>query len=611
MSDAAKPVPVAPLHEAPAPLASTVAPRAAPRPRVWPGVVIVLFQVLIIVMPGLIVPATMYQFVAMFWGPMLGLAGVSLWWLLASRLPWGDRLIGVLLCGAAGGLAYVLRSPDFPTMGLIMYALPVVATVWVAASLLTPFLDWPVRRLVVFLAIILAWVPFTLLRVEGIDGSFRATFRWRWSSTPEERFLAERAAAGNQQHVAAGTPKAEGLTLEPGDWPGFRGPNRDGRLTGVRIATDWTEHPPRQVWRQRVGPGWSSFAVVGNRLYTQEQRGENEVVVCYDAATGSELWTHNDSARFTEVVAGPGPRATPTFDGGKIYALGGRGLLNCLDALTGRKLWSHDIGADSGAKLPMWGFASSPLVAHGIVSVFAGGPNGKSVLAYHCTSGEPAWSAGEGEFSYCSPQLTRVCGIPQILINTDAGLTAFDPVKGDVLWRHGWQTDKLARIVQPALVGNDDVLIGTGMDVGTRRLHLACAGTAWTEKEVWTSRAVKPYYNDLVIHDDHLYGFDGPFFTCVSLDDGKRKWRERGYGNGQVLLLADQALLLVLSEQGEAALVEASPQGQRQLGRFQALQGKTWNHPVLAHGKLFVRNGEEAACYQLMEAGAGISTQRP
>src|SRR5262249_19075967 len=159
------------------------------------------------------------------------------------------------------------------------------------------------------------------------------------------------------------------------------------------------------VWRHRVGPGWSSFAVVGNRLYTQEQRGQDEAVVCYDADTGNELWVHRDAARFSEVVAGPGPRATPTFHQGQLYAQGAAGRLKCLDAATGRVLWSRAVIADSGAKLPQWGFAASPLVVRGVVTVFAGAPGGKSVLGYNAASGELAWSAGEGQFSYCSTQL--------------------------------------------------------------------------------------------------------------------------------------------------------------------------------------------------------------
>jgi outer membrane protein assembly factor BamB len=224
------------------------------------------------------------------------------------------------------------------------------------------------------------------------------------------------------------------------------------------------------------------------------------------------------------------------------------------------------------------------------------------VLGYHAASGEPAWSAGEGQASYGSTQLVRLGGVEQLLVPTGAGLTAFDPARGEVLWRHQWPLPEgMARIVQPAVLGDADVLLGTGFGFGTRRVHVGREGDGWAEREVWTSRAIKPYFNDLVVQGGHLYGFDGNQLTCVGLEDGKGKWRARGYGNGQVLLLADQGLLLVLAETGEAALVEASPAGHKELGQFQALEGKTWNHPVVAHGKLFVRNGEEAACYQLAD----------
>jgi outer membrane protein assembly factor BamB len=400
--------------------------------------------------------------------------------------------------------------------------------------------------------------------------------------------------------AAPAAADAEVLTLQPGDWPGFRGAERDGCLKGVRIATDWKLQAPRQLWRHRIGPGWSSFAVVGTHLYTQEQRGEDEAVVCYHTDTGKELWSHVDPARFTEVVAGPGPRATPTFHAGKVYAQGAAGVLNCLDAATGKSLWSRDIVADSGAKVPQWGFAGSPLVAGDVVMVFAGGPEGKSVLGYHTSSGEPAWSAGEGELSYCSPQLAHLGGVEQVLIATDAGLTSFHPVRGDVLWQHRWPVVKMARIVQPAVLDATDVLVGTGFNAGTRRVRVKRDGDDWSGQDViWETKAIKPYYNDLVIYQGHLYGFDGSFLTCVSLEDGAGRWRARGYGNGQVLLLTDQGLLLVLGEKGEVALVEAKSEAHKELARFQAIEGKTWNHPVIAHGKLFVRNGEEMACYEL------------
>ncbi len=339
--------------------------------------------------------------------------------------------------------------------------------------------------------------------------------------------------------------------------------------------------------------------MIGDRAFTQEQRGEKELVTCYNTETGAEMWAHADDARFSEVVAGPGPRGTPTFDNGRIYAQGASGILNCLDAATGKVIWSRDVAKDSGAKLPVWGFSSSPLVWQGVVTIFAGGPEGKSVLGYQAADGKLAWSAGEGLLSYCSPQPARLGGIDQLLIATEAGLTAFVPESGKILWKHDWPTEGVARIVQPAVLGDTDLLVGTGMGVGTRRLSVGHESDTWPIKEQWTTKTIKPYYNDLVVSGDQLYGFDGNIFMCVGLDDGQIRWRKRGYGNGQVLLLADQNLLLILSEEGDVALVEAVPGGHHEIARFKALEGKTWNHPVIAHGKLLVRNGEEIACFAL------------
>ncbi|HEV3004013.1 MAG TPA: PQQ-binding-like beta-propeller repeat protein, partial [Pirellulales bacterium] len=495
----------------------------------------------------------------MFLGPMAAAALLCAWWLFASRLRWSDRFLGVLAFAAAGAAAFPLFHSSFGAWGMMLYALPAVTTAWVAWLLITVGLRWPIRRAGLFVVFLLAWGYFDLLRFDGADGSLAGSLAYRWIPTAEDNFQRELASRKPEASPAIDLSTAEPPVLRPGDWSGFRGPNRDGRLTGVKIATNWSQHPPRELWRRKVGPGWSSFAVVGTRLYTQEQWGTDEVVICYHADTGAEIWIHRHPARFTEPVGGPGPRATPTFHEGTIYAQGANGRLDCLDAATGEEIWSRDIAADSSAKVPTWGFASSPLIVDGVVTVFAGGEGGKSVLGYDARSGDLVWSAGEGKQSYCSLQLASLDGVEQLLIATDAGVTAFEPAGGRILWEHEWPTEQMARVVQPAVLSDSDVLIGTGFGFGARRLHVAHEGDDWKAEALWTTTAIKPYFNDLVIHDGHLYGFDSYFFTCVNLDGGKKKWRVRGYGNGEVLLLADQNLLLVLSETGEVALVEASP----------------------------------------------------
>ena len=436
-----------------------------------------------------------------------------------------------------------------------------------------------------------------------MDGAFNPKLSWIWTPLPEQRFLADLKTAQKPDAKAAEkgeeTPAAEELTSSSDDWPEFRGALRDGRLAGVTIGTDWEKSPPRELWRHRIGPGWSSVTIIGERLFTQEQRGEDEYVVCYDTSKGTELWSYHDPVRFYELIAGAGPRSTPTFHDGLIYALGATGKLNCLNASTGKLVWSRDIVADTAAKIPMWGFSSSPLVVEGLVSVFAGGPNGKSVIAYHADSGKLAWAAGTGEMSYCSTQLSKVCGVEQLLITTDVGLTSFQPKTGEVLWHHAWPTEGIARVVQPAVISDTDVLIGTGMGVGTRRVHVDLKDKTWSTTEVWTVRSFKPYFNDFVVLDDHAYGFDNNIFMCVKLEDGKPVWRARGYGNGEVLLLDDQKLLVVLTETGEIVLVAAKSDKHHEVAKYKAIEGKTWNHPVISHGKLFARNAEEIACFEL------------
>jgi outer membrane protein assembly factor BamB len=533
---------------------------------------------------------------------MGGSAAIAAWWLFASRARWADRVLVLLFLAAAWAAAIPLYHEKFiyRMYGPFIRALPLATWAWVLWLLVTPRMQWPLRRAGILVAIVLALGYCMLLRFKGADGDFTADVRWRWAPTAEDAFLKNLPA--RQAALPAGETAPR---LQPGDWPGFRGPDRDGRLTGVRIATDWEKHPPRLLWKHGVGPGWSSFAVVGNWLYTQEQRGPDEMVVCYDAGTGEQRWAHGDKVRFDEAVAGPGPRATPTFHEGRIYSLGAAGTLNCLDAVTGAVQWSKDILADSGReKPPEWGFSSSPLIAKGVVTVFAGGPDGKGVLGYHADSGKLLWWVGAGGESYCSPHLVKAGGAEQVAIATGAGLTAFDPAGGKVLWRHDWPLKRdMARIAQPTPVGESDVLLGTPM-AGMRRVRVTPRGDAWEGKQLWETRAIRPYFNDLVVYQDHAYGFDGNNLVCVRLEDGKGRWRAGGYGSGQVLLLADQGVLLVVSEKGAVALVAATPERHDELARMPALEGKTWNHPVVAHGRLFVRNDEEVACFQLTADGS-------
>jgi outer membrane protein assembly factor BamB len=382
----------------------------------------------------------------------------------------------------------------------------------------------------------------------------------------------------------------------PAEWPGFRGPGRDSVIRGVQIETDWSKSPPVALWRRPIGPGWSSFAVHGDLLYTQEQRGNDEIVGCYKVSTGKPVWKHRDAVRFWESNGGAGPRATPTLSHGRVYAFGATGILNALDARNGGVVWSRNAASDSKSTVPTWGFSSSPLVVDNIVVVAVAG----TLAAYDLATGNPRWVGPHHGGSYSSPQLVTIDGVPQILLLSPPGVVSLAPADGALLWQHSWEG---GAIVQPAVTADGDVLINaismTGGN-GLRRIALAHGPGGWTAKERWTSNGLKPYFNDFVVHKGHAFGFDGNILACIDLEDGKRKWKGGRYGNGQLVLLADQDLLLVLSEEGELALVRATPDQFTEVARFPALEeGKTWNHPVVVGDLLLVRNGQEMAAFRL------------
>ena len=386
----------------------------------------------------------------------------------------------------------------------------------------------------------------------------------------------------------------------PAEWPGFRGPARDGIVHTLRIDTDWSSAPPVELWRRSIGPGWSSFSVQGDLLYTQEQRGDEEIVACYRVSTGEPVWRHRDNTRFYESNGGPGPRGTPTLDRGRVFAFGATGILNALDARTGARIWSRNVTADLKRKVPDWGFSSSPLVIDDIVVVAASG----TLTGYDVATGEPRWVGPRKLGSYSSAHRATIDGVPQILLLTASGATSVSPQTGAPLWDHEWPIGGTT-ITQPALTADGDVVInamGATGGIATRRLHLAHDAGSWRVEERWTSNGLKPYFNDFVIHKGHAYGFDGSILASINLEDGARTWKGGRFGNGQLMLLEEQDLLLVLSEEGELALVSATPDKFTEIARFRVLNSKTWNHPVIVGDTLLVRNGEEMAAFRLPRA---------
>jgi outer membrane protein assembly factor BamB len=428
-----------------------------------------------------------------------------------------------------------------------------------------------------------------LFRFHGVTGDMLPILQWRW----ERPTVTSRPDQTKPTASTALAPRAQ-LT---NDWPQFLGPRRNSTVEQPNLVRDWKAQVPQQLWLHPVGAGWSGFAVAGNRAITQEQRGEDETVVCYDLLSGGPLWSYAYPAHFRSSLGGEGPRATPTIAGQRVYALGSTGILNCLDLETGKLLWSKDTLQDNRAKLNEWGMSSSPLVVNDLVVVSVGGQDNRSLVAYRAGTGDFVWGGGNAGAGYSSPCLVTLAGTAQILIFNAGGVFAHDPTTGTNLWQYRWPGGH-PHVSMPIIVPGDRLLVSSGYSVGSELLQVQkdSSGTFHATR-VWKSSRLKAKFTNLVYRDGFIYGLDDGVMVCLDASSGGQKWKEGRYGHGQEILAKD--VLLVGAESGEVVLLDPNPQAARELARFPALTSKTWNPPALAGAYLLVRNEKAAACYRL------------
>lgn len=478
------------------------------------------------------------------------------------------------------------------------------------------------RRIIVAAVVITALAAFVTFR--PVYNGDMGIYRWRL------RFA--KSADRTLEPVKVTAKIAEWKTT-PQDYPRFLGNGYWAEVPGVELETDWQAHPPQELWRHEIGAGWSGFAIVGDFAYTQEQRGENELISCYHVQTGEPVWTHADPARFdpADAVGGLGdigPRATPTLRDERVFTQGGTGIVNCLDARDGKVLWSHDTVQEFNTIVSTWGKSGSPLIVDDTVVISVGAPRNPksgetssaaggtndtavfdaSLVAYDIATGAVRWHAGARKASYASPVLATLAGERQIIMINERWVTSHRASDGVVLWEYPWgsEHDDTATCPQPVPLDRDRLFLSKGYGVGCSLLEVKrdtegkfLASPLWQPA---IKKVMKTKFSNVVVRDGLVYGLDDVLLECLEFESGSVKWKNRRqpvFGHGQIMLIGNT--ILVLSESGELALVEATPKEYHEFASIQALgdANVTWNNPAFAAPYLLVRNAREVACYRL------------
>ncbi|MEM8963401.1 MAG: PQQ-binding-like beta-propeller repeat protein [Acidobacteriota bacterium] len=552
------------------------------RPRLWPAWIILGIQLVGLVLT--ITPSLQngLRFGFMMLGPAVCFVLFFLVWLLfLSRMRWVERLL--IFFGAIAILAGAVPVVD-PTMRVALWIYGVPLTMLAIVVALRLHGERPRRVGYALGGVAVVFVMLATLRLTGFTGDYLPEFQARWVPAPKDTLSIDTDLAAMRA-----TWQPEGAT-----WPGFRGPDRNG-ITDVEPPADWQS--AHELWRIDLGPAWSSFAYASGRLFTQEQRGDQEMLVAYDADTGEPIWQYAYPALFDEVVSGAGPRATPTVAADRVFAQGATGIFSAVDARTGELAWQRDLVTEYDATLQQWGLSSSPLVVDDLVIVYAGGRDDYGLLAYDVATGEPRWNVATPTFNFSSPQLVELEGERQIVFADRAGMRGLTPSSGDELWSFTpseWGGPPMTQVQQ---IGPTSLIAPLGDGTGTARLDISRDEDGWSVREIWTGNRLKPSFNDFIHHDGYLYGFDQNIFACIDAATGERQWKRGRYGFGQVILLGDQ--LVIAAENGDIVVLAADPTEHRELARIDAVDGKTWNHPIAVDGRLYLRSGTEAVALDL------------
>ena len=378
------------------------------------------------------------------------------------------------------------------------------------------------------------------------------------------------------------------------DWPRFLGPGGAGTSADTGINEAWNEKAPKELWRLPLtDDGHAGPSVAAGKLYIVDHKGANDVVRALDLNTGEQVWSF-------EYPEGGGSnhgfaRATPTIDNGKVYTLSRSGLLHCLAADDGKKIWGRNIIADFKGRVPQWLVAMSPVIDGDKLIVAPGGPNAL-IVALNKNTGETIWAGGGSDkVSYATPLVATIGGKKQYVIFASPSVLGIDSENGKVLWRLPWQTRRGINVAVP-LAFKNSVFIASGYRKGCALVRV---GPGRAEK-VWENNEMQAHFNSPITHEGHVYGTGDPgFLMCMDPNTGKTLWKQPGFEKGGILVI-DGTIIALDGKNGDVIMAALTPQAYKELGRIKApLGGRSWTPPIVADGKLVIRNMKAIACFDL------------
>ena len=387
------------------------------------------------------------------------------------------------------------------------------------------------------------------------------------------------------------------------DWPGWRGPARDGIITSFSAPQTWPDQL-KVKWKLQVGAGHSSPVVVGRRVYLHSRQDEKEIVSSFDLDTGKPLWQDGYAVSYTMNPAatghGKGPKSTPVFSNGKLYTLGITGIISCYDAAAGKLVWRKEFSKEFKNTSPYFGTAMSPVVDRGLLIAHVGGHDSGALIAFDAETGNVKWKWNGDGPGYASPIVVELEGTRQVVTQTQQNIVGVSAATGELLWQIPFTTEYVQNIVTP--VAYKQTLILSGLDKGTMAIKVVKRGNKWATEQIWQNSQVSMYMNSPVVSGDYLFGLShkrkGQFF-CIDARTGETLWTSEGREGDNAAMLAASSVLFLLTDDAELTIAKSNAKAFEPLKKYTVAQSPTWAHPVVLGNRILIKDASTLALLSL------------